>query len=340
MRIFLYEFVTGGGWYSYGDEPCPGSLVREGRAIVQALGADFAACDGVSLAVLHDRHMAAPEIVGAEVHAVGTRFEELAAFKTLASRADWTLVIAPEMSGFLAQRSAIVNKVGGRLLGPALPAIRLSSDKQATADLMALHGVNTPAGVPLERNQPAPDDFNYPAVLKPRDGAGSIGVRLVQSADQIGVIEQPSRLEEFLPGQAVSVSFLCGPKENVALAPCRQLLSDDGKLVYLGGTLPLEPALAERSIALGERALAALGPLTGYLGVDLVLGGHANGSADAVIEINARMTTSYVGLRALARTNLAAALLDIADGRSASIEFETHQLQFDADGRIWSNLES
>jgi predicted ATP-grasp superfamily ATP-dependent carboligase len=339
MRIFLYEFVTGGGWYSYGDEPCPGSLVREGRAMVQALGADFAALEGVSLAVLHDRHMAAPEIANAEIHAVGTRFEELTAFKNLASQADWTLVIAPEMSGFLAQRCAIVEKVGGRLLGPPLPAIRLASDKQATADLMALHNVNAPAGIPLERKQAAPADFNYPAVMKPRDGAGCIGVQLVHSPEQVGAIEQPMRLEEFVPGQAASVSFFCGPRENVWLPPCRQTLSNDGSFAYLGGSLPLEPALAERASALAARALAALGPLRGYLGVDLVLGERMDGSQDAVIEINARPTTSYVGLRELSRTNLAGALLEIAEGGSARFEFASRPLEFDAAGRVWSSVE-
>lgn len=336
MRIFLYEFVTGGGWYSYGDEPCPGSLVREGRAMVQALGADFAAMEGVSLSVLHDRHMAAPNIEGAEVHAVGTRFEELSAFKNLASRADWTLVIAPEMSGFLAQRCAIVEKVGGRLLGPPLPAIRLTSDKQATVDLLALHGVSSPVGLPLERKQSAPDDFRYPAVVKPRDGAGSIGVRLVHSAQEVGPIELPSRIEEYCPGLACSVSFLCGPQGNVALPACGQRLSDDGKFTYLGGALPLAADLARRAAQLATKALASLGPLVGYLGVDLVLGEHPDGHTDAVIEINARPTTSYVGLRTLACSNLAGALLSVADGGDASIEFDSRQLQFNADGRVWS----
>lgn len=335
MHLFLYEFVTGGGWYSYGDEPCPGSLVREGRAMTEALAADFAAIGGVAVTVLQDRHLAPLDVAAAEVCQVGTRFEELAAFKNFAKHADWTLVIAPEMSGFLAQRCAIVEKVGGRLLGPPLAAIRLASDKQALAERLAAQGVPVPTGIPLERKQAVPAHFSYPAVLKPRDGAGSFGIRLVQSAEQVGELEQPSRLEAFVPGHAASVSFFCGPMGNVALPPCRQIISDDGRFAYLGGALPLSPELANRATRLATRALDVLGPLCGYLGVDLILGPQADGSGDTVIEINARPTTSYVGLRALAQTNLAGALVEVAAGQIARIEFERRQLQFDADGRVW-----
>jgi predicted ATP-grasp superfamily ATP-dependent carboligase len=39
----------------------------------------------------------------------------------------------------------------------------------------------------------------------------------------------------------------------------------------------------------------------GYLGVDLILGEDGNGAVDCVVEINPRLTTSYVGLQAAAR---------------------------------------
>jgi hypothetical protein len=48
--------------------------------------------------------------------------------------------------------------------------------------------------------------------------------------------------------------------------------------------------------------------------VDLVLGDAADGSRDFAIEINPRLTTSYLGLRALARGSLAAALLRAVRG--------------------------
>jgi len=48
------------------------------------------------------------------------------------------------------------------------------------------------------------------------------------------------------------------------------------------------------------------GDLRGYVGVDLVL----SANAAFVVDINPRLTTSYVGLRKVAHFNLAEALLD------------------------------
>ena len=48
-----------------------------------------------------------------------------------------------------------------------------------------------------------------------------------------------------------------------------------------------------------------------------MLGDAADGSRDYAIEINPRLTTSYVGLRALAEFNIAEAMLRAATGKLA-----------------------
>lgn len=60
-------------------------------------------------------------------------------------------------------------------------------------------------------------------------------------------------------------------------------------------------------------------------------------SADFVIEINPRLTTSYVGLRAACQGNLAEAMLRIAAGEAAELSFRDDPLQFDADGTVHFN---
>jgi tyramine---L-glutamate ligase len=46
-----------------------------------------------------------------------------------------------------------------------------------------------------------------------------------------------------------------------------------------------------------------------------VLGDAGDGSADFVIELNPRLTTSYAGLRRLAKDNLMEALLAVVQGQ-------------------------
>jgi hypothetical protein len=98
--------------------------------------------------------------------------------------------------------------------------------------------------------------------------------------------------------------------------------------------LPLAPGLAVRATELANRAVAALPPVVGYVGVDLVLGAEPDGREDAAIEINPRLTTSYVGLRAAAQANLAGAMWTIAQGAMPQVDFSTRPLEFDANGNV------
>ena len=71
--------------------------------------------------------------------------------------------------------------------------------------------------------------------------------------------------------------------------------------------MPLDPGLEARAIRLGERAVAEVHGLSGFVGVDLILG--QTEADDVVIEINPRPTVAYTGLRQLSRVNLISRLL-------------------------------
>jgi predicted ATP-grasp superfamily ATP-dependent carboligase len=131
-----------------------------------------------------------------------------------------------------------------------------------------------------------------------------------------------------------SVAVLSGPAGLFPLAPCRQVLSNDGRLRYLGGSLPLTPGLASRASKLAQSAIAAMPHCTGFVGVDLILGGDPDGREDAVIEINPRLTTSYIGLRALAEQNLAEQMLQVAGGAPANLNFKSRIIEFDTAGTV------
>jgi predicted ATP-grasp superfamily ATP-dependent carboligase len=193
----------------------------------------------------------------------------------------------------------------------------------------------------LEAGEPWPRDFSYPAVWKPLDGAGSQGIVFVPKPDapRLPPSRQRGRLERFCPGVPASVAFLCGPDGlRLALPACRQRLSDDGRFRYLGGEVPLPPDLASRAATVAERAVSVLPGALGYLGVDLVLGRAADGADDVVIEINPRLTTSYIGLRAAVAENLAQAMRQAAAGIALPPRFTVHRaVEFDADGRVRGN---
>jgi predicted ATP-grasp superfamily ATP-dependent carboligase len=314
MRIFVFEFIAGGGMLG---GPAPeGSLLREGAAMLRAVAEDFARVPGCSVVTTWDSRLAgAAEL--AEVRRVRSCEEEQCAFLELAAKADGVLVIAPESDGLLLERVRQVEEVGGRLLSPGSPFVAIASNKHETARRLRSAGVPVPRGVALRSGEPLPGDFPYPAVLKPSDGAGSQEVSLIERPGRQTSIRQsnmraPWRLEQFVPGMASSIAFLCGPAGTVALPACRQVLSDDGRFRYLGGETPLAPELHRRAARIAQRALDVLPPAIGYVGFDLVLGADGDGSRDFVIEVNPRLTTSYVGLRAATRVNLAARMMQTA----------------------------
>jgi predicted ATP-grasp superfamily ATP-dependent carboligase len=269
------------------------------------------------------------------VRAVGSAADEQTAVRSCAQQADRTVVIAPECGAVLETRAQWVESAGGRLLSPSPAVIALAADKHRCAEHLRQAGIPTPVGRLVTPGHPLPTHFPYPAVLKPRDGAGSLGVQWIakaQTAYETGELGPAARLESFCPGIAASVAVLCGPRGCWPLPACRQCLSGDGRFRYLGGETPLATALAGRAQGLALAAIASLPPTIGYLGVDLVLGDNPAGRADVVVEINPRLTTSYVGLRQLLRTNLAGAMLAVAEGQAAELVPERRVVAFGADG--------
>jgi len=303
--------------------------------MIGALAADLVRIDGSRVTVLRDPRVLQLVVPGCEMIDVQSSVSHWDEFERLASSADGTVLIAPEFDRILLTAARRVVACGGRLLTPSPDFICIAADKHETCQRLAAAGVPVPDGVVLEPEERLPADFTYPAVLKPVDGAGSQDTLLVASPhDEPPPYAWPRRLERFLPGLAASVSLLCGPTGRLSLAPCRQRISDDGRLRYLGGELPLSPGLAGRATALADRAIAALPPTSGYVGVDLLLGQDPHGSEDFVIEVNPRLTTSYAGLRAAAQSNLAEAMMRIAHGESATVSFDQRPLEFDVDGHV------
>lgn len=301
MRIFLYECVTAGG---LGDD-VPASLRREGGAMLAAVVADFQRLPGVEVIILpEESFLPRPP----------------SPFSGERGESGWTLVIAPEFDDHLRRRSQAVLDAGGRLLGSTPDAIQLTGDKLATADFWKERGVLQPHTQMLDPVNFA--SFPGPWVMKPRCGAGSQATFLIRNRDDELKAWSPAFhecpdgdfiVQQHVRGQAASVALLIGPARAIPLLPTRQHLSKDGRFRYQGGALPLPMPLAERAARLALQAVAGIDGLRGYVGVDLVLGDDGR---DYAIEINPRLTTSYLGLRQLCEQNLAELMLRCACGET------------------------
>lgn len=321
MHVFVSEFVCGGGC----DAVDPGgSLAREGAAMWQAIVADCCSLSGVHVSTTWDRRMGDPPLADpllqqVDLHQVSGPGEEADAFAAQADVADGTLLIAPEFDGILSRRARAVESRGGRLIGPNSAAINLCTDKYLLARALAERKIPTIPTTLYDAATFRGDSASFPLVIKPRDGAGSQNTYRVENAAELARLRAEHANSSFLAnaicqpyiaGQTLSVGLVIAAegRQIVSFCPGEQRLSDDGRFRYLGGRVPAHAHFPHAIEAAARRACAIVGGLQGYIGVDLIAPANAP-DHPLVVEINPRLTTSYLGYRALYVGNLAERIL-------------------------------
>lgn len=313
MRVFVYEYA----YEQPAEADVPASVRREGRAMFEAVVEDFARIDGV------------------EVVTLPPNVDEESAFKSAVRAAEWNLIIAPEFNGILETRCRWVEEAGGLLLGCPTSVMRHLSDKVELARLLRTWNVPTPLWW-LASLHDARGHGSWPCVLKPRLGAGSVGVQLLQQGDYIDP-DDAYLVQVWHAGTPASIAYLHGQTGFQPLPPAQQILGGAG-FEYQGGVLPLSASLTKRAIALTRllmERIRELGYQRGWCGVDMVFGEANDGSEDVVIEVNCRLTTSYIGLRVLAIDNLAEVMLRLAEGEEVGpVRWRDGLVRFDAIGRV------
>ena len=283
MKVFVYEYICGGG---LAGRPLPESFAREGWAMLASIVEDFSQVEGCEVVTTLDERFAGRPIAARIVERLsGDAETERRTIERLAAECEGTLLIAPEFDGILFDRVTWAERAGGRLLGSSSQGVAAAADKFACGQLLERAGVPAVVGQLVRLNErPLPSlTVPFPAVLKPRDGAGSQHSFLVSDPASLDAlvcdlesngIASEFLLQPFVPGMSVSVSFLIGPNCRQPLLAGQQILSSDGRFQYLGGRLPLPPDESRRAVAVATRAVAAMPGLNGFVGVDLVLGSY------------------------------------------------------------------
>lgn len=303
--------------------------------MLRAVVADFAALDGCDVITTRDPRLAGELPVG-EVYPVQPGGFD-AAFDRCLAVCDAALVVAPEQGGLLAGLVERVERAGVLHLGSRSDAVRVAGDKLETIARLAEAGVPVPPT--LEAPTPsAAASLGFPLILKPRDGAGCVGLRRVgelaglaeawreatQEASGSPLIAQP-----YVQGRHASVSLICDGQAARPISLNGQEIAEGARFEYRGGVVPLEHPLSARALEVATRACGLVPGLRGYVGVDLVLGRDA-----VVMEINPRLTTAYTGLRRALGGNLAAVLLRAARGEVPASLPVVARAQFTAGGEV------
>jgi len=331
MRVVLYEWCCSGG--PWGPDACDvvgrqgyvgdsAALVAEGRAMVMALLRDGVRSPDLELELLLDADFSTT-VADLPVEVTVTRVargDDRGALARAAADADWTVIVAPETGGALATRVATARSAGARVALPAAAFIDVAADKQATVLALAAAGVPVPAGRVLLPGEPLPEAFIRPAVVKALASCGGDGVMHLPRGADLPPSPVPRRIEPAVAGTSVGVSCLCGPAGVFPLPPVRHHFSAGSMPRFIGGDTRLRPGPARRASSLAGRTVRGIAdatqPACGWVGVDMILGEREDGADDRVLEVNPRLTTSFVGLATLGETSLLEAMLSVAGGET------------------------
>ncbi len=227
---------------------------------------------------------------------------------------DAALIIAPESDGILAKGVAALRSSGVDVVACSGDFLRVASDKLLTAQVLHSSGVAHPPYIAVEDERMIGIVAGFERfVVKPRDGCGTHNVHSFRDFREARKsMKCNSIMQGWMTGQNVSIALLSSGN-NQTLLPAVSQTIHAGDFLYQGGCGPLDDKAQRRATALAARAIAAMPPTArGFVGLDLILGNEAG--EDCVIEINPRLTTSYVGLREMIHGNLAARLFDIETG--------------------------
>lgn len=344
MQLFISEYVCSGAWP---DARMPVSLAREGRAMLMTFADDCSRVPGCEVVITWDASRFGPwHHPRVQAVEIGNPGDEWRQFDRLSSECDLTCVVAPELDNLLAMRCRAVLDAGGRLLNASPEAIDLCSDKLLLAGHLERIGVAT---IPTQRFDPgAPLPENRKVVVKPRFGAGSQSIfqlwnlgsgqaRALRTSFADEPITRQGIVQPWSSGDAISVAAVFGTDgECLAVLPvAEQIFSMEAPLRYLGGRIPYSGCVSYTDhchIQIAEiirRAGAAIGGLHGYIGFDFVF----NGEEPVLVEINPRLTTSYIGYRELATASLAEWIVNRRSG-PVKIGWRPGVVEFSCDGRL------
>jgi len=342
-RVFVAEYLTGGGMFDTPVDAINGPLLGEAVAMWGCLVEDVLAWGQVCTPIDPRLSLSLPDHDRIQSHPMQPCLAPWEQWIKLARDCEFAILVIPETDGLLTKGISLMRAAGIEVLAPNGAAIGVSADKWASAKWLHHEGIAHPDTWSLDRQRWSDKHRSHPCsriaspngtafsrtdpvfsgfpengyLIKPRDGCGSMSIRQYDELEPALASMQTHEItQQRLGGRSASVIVigdrLGGDRimlpavwQDIEEVPLAQRVdgATTSHLIQRGGCGPVPVEMQLRAHALVDRVLQALpGRTCGFIGIDLILGDDAN--HDAVIEINARLTTSYIGLRQMSDTNL------------------------------------
>lgn len=238
MRIFVGEYVCGGGLSHETIEQIPLSLRQEGSAMLRAVVSDLSAFAETVVPI--DSRLTSLDLEQVQTVPI-TRDDSLwPQWISAAQSCDAALIVAPENDGMLAKAVAMLRAGGIDVIAGSGDFLRVASDKLLTARTLIAAGVAHPLYMSLSDRRFAKQLKKFERfVVKPRDGCGTQEIRTFDSFDDARAeLEENLILQAWMPGTAISIALVASSTQVTYLPAVSQSL-EDRTCEYAGGQGPL-----------------------------------------------------------------------------------------------------
>ncbi|MFA6051462.1 MAG: ATP-grasp domain-containing protein [Methylobacter sp.] len=323
MKILVFEYITGGG---FNKQELPDSLVSEGSLMLRALLDDLIRLTGIEVTVMLDWRLhgiardgvyaaGLPGAVAASVSVteinttvIGPEHDVSEEFNRLVQQADAVWPIAPEFDGILQTLCQSVESQGKILLTSPANAVAVTGNKFKTYERLSQHHI---AAVPTRMFEGEYSAGEW--MVKPVDGVGCADSYAITSRQDF---EQMAERKDYiiqphLQGNKTSLSCLF--KQGSGWLVCVNLQRFDfiDRQYHLAEIVVNHHADSGAYQQLVDQIALAFPNLWGYVGIDLI----ETAVQTWVLEINPRLTTSFVGIHAALGINVAEAVLQLVTGK-------------------------
>ncbi|MEM4311793.1 MAG: ATP-grasp domain-containing protein [Nitrososphaerales archaeon] len=288
MKLLIFE-LTSSNLERYGEIFC------EGFPMLSLLCKDLSKYFQI-YTILDSKLKPYSHKIKAEVLYTKDDFSDL--FNETLDRVDASLIIAPEHDGSLQRLVKMAEKKVNYSLNCEVNSVSEVSDKSLLYSKLERKGLKV--GKYAKAEELKANSFNLPLVLKPTKGVACHGTKLIQNFKQLEFIKGSYIVQEYIKGYPLSLSLLVKEDGSFLLLSVNKQRIHLGfdSSEYLGGIVPY-PLDYKNLKHIIEKALSCFKGLKGYIGIDFVF----DGKEIYIMDINPRLTTSYVGL-SLSTSNL------------------------------------
>lgn len=308
--IFVCEFITCGGLI--GSDLSP-ALLAQGQGMLAALLHDLSSLSYQVMTTV-DARLTPPKACYA-CHLIDVDCNPWDVWESQIRCVDAVWLIAPETDHILAKLTALAMQYDKKILGSGLSAVEAFSTKSGSYAVLKAAGIHVIDTFFLP-DWPVSDGVKM--LAKPDDGAGcEATVCFDRYAALVDWLQRHSYVEThviqaYIAGTAASISCVMNRGKAYVLSCNQQLIAKvDQVLTYQGCIVNGLKHYWEPFSRLANQIAQSHLDLAGYVGIDVIVCQQEDGVEKIiVVEINPRLTTSYMALQTAIANNPAALILN------------------------------